>query len=185
MKIKLLIIRWGVFLLAMVVVPLVIQVAPAASQEHEFVGVKKCALCHKKPEQGEQVRIWEESKHAKAYETLGTPAAKEVAAKLGIDNPQTSGKCLKCHSTAYGFTEAKVTETVPVEEGISCESCHGPGKDYSKKSVMEDRAQAITLGLVIPNEQTCQKCHNSESPSYKPFDFKERWEQIKHPVPPK
>lgn len=154
-----------------------------AQPAHEFVGVSKCALCHKKPEKGEQFRIWQESKHAKAFETLGTPEAKAAAAKLGIDDPQTSGKCLKCHSTAYGFSELKVTEAIPVEEGISCESCHGPGKDYMKKSMMEDRDAAIGAGLAIPDENTCRKCHNEESPSFKVFDFKERWELIKHNIP--
>lgn len=153
--------------------------------EREYVGAKKCSLCHKTPEQGEQMKIWEGSKHAKAYETLGTPEAKETGAKRGVDNPQTSGKCLKCHSTAYGFTESKVTENIPVEEGVSCESCHGPGKDYMKKSIMQDKDAAIQAGLVIPNEETCKKCHNPESPNFKGFDFKARWEEIKHPVPKK
>ena len=155
----------------------------AAQAEHEFVGVTKCSMCHKKPEKGEQFKIWQESKHAKAFETLKTPEAKEQAAKLGIADPSTSGKCLKCHSTAYGFTEAKVTDVIPVEEGISCESCHSPGKDYMKKSIMENKEEAIANGLVIPDEQVCRKCHNPEAPTFKDFNFKERWEKIKHPVP--
>lgn len=154
-----------------------------AQLAHEFIGASKCAICHKKPEQGEQYRIWQESKHAKAFETLGTSQAKEFASKLGIDDPQKSGKCLKCHSTAYGFSEARVTEAITVEEGISCESCHGAGKDYMKKSIMQDRDEAITKGLLIPDEKTCLKCHNQESPTFKAFDFNERWEKIKHPVP--
>jgi formate-dependent nitrite reductase cytochrome c552 subunit len=170
---------------AIVMSAFMISKAYAEDAQHEFVGVKKCAMCHKKEDQGAQSVIWEGSKHSKAYETLGTPAAKEVAAKLGIADPQTSGKCLKCHSTAYGFTENKVTEAIPVEEGVSCESCHGAGKDYMKKSVMEDKQQAIANGLIIPNEQVCSKCHNPESPSFKSFEFKERWEEIKHPIPQK
>ena len=154
-----------------------------AAPDHDFIGASKCAICHKKPEQGEQFVLWQKSMHAKAFETLGTPEAKATAAKLGIDDPQTSGKCLKCHSTAYGFSEAKISDAIPVEEGVSCESCHGPGKDYMKKSVMEDREAAIEAGLVIPNESTCQKCHNQENPNFKPFDYNERWEKIKHPIP--
>ncbi|MDP2654406.1 MAG: cytochrome c family protein [Candidatus Omnitrophota bacterium] len=156
---------------------------PASAAEHEYIGAQKCAMCHKKPEKGEQYRVWQESKHSKAYETLATPQAKEFAAKAGIDDPQKSGKCLKCHSTAYGFSETKVTEKIPVEEGISCESCHGPGKDYMKKSVMEDKEEAVAQGLIIPTEETCRKCHNEESPNFKEFDYPTMWEKIKHPIP--
>ena len=91
----------------------------ADTPQHDFVGVKKCSICHKKDEQGNQFGIWQGTKHAKAYEVLGTPAAIEAGKKKGVDNPQTSGKCLKCHSTAYYFSEAKVTEDIPVEEGVS------------------------------------------------------------------
>ena len=164
---------------------LIVPGAAAQVPEHEFVSAAKCAICHKKPEQGEQYQIWINSKHAKAFETLGTPEAKATGAKWGVDNPQASGKCLKCHSTAYWFSENKVSETIPVEEGVSCESCHGPGKDYMKKSIMQDLDVAKEQGLVIPDEQTCLKCHNQESPTFKPFDFKERKEKIKHPVPKK
>ncbi len=155
----------------------------AAAPEHEFVGAQKCKMCHQKPEQGEQYHIWQESKHAKAMESLKTPEAKEIAVKLGIDDPATSGKCVKCHSTAYGFSEAKVTDVISVEEGVSCESCHGAGKDYMKKSIMEDKEQAIAKGLIIPDEQTCRKCHNPEAPTFQSFDYQERWEKIKHPIP--
>ena len=153
-----------------------------AQSEHEFVGAGKCGMCHKTEDMGGQYQIWQETKHAKAFETLGTPEAKEIAAKSGIDNPQASGKCLKCHSTAYGFSENKVTEAIAVEEGISCETCHGPGRDYMKKSVMQDKEQAQANGLIIPGEEICKKCHNPESPKFKEFDYKERWEKIKHPL---
>ena len=51
-----------------------------------------------------------------------------------------------------------------------------------KKSTMEDKDQAIANGLTIPDENTCKKCHNPESPNFKSFDFKEFWEKIKHPL---
>lgn len=157
--------------------------SPAAMPEHEFIGAKKCGICHKKPEQGAQLAIWEKTKHAEAIETLKTPEAKEVGQKAGVTDPATDGKCLKCHSTSYSFTEQKVSDTIAVEEGVSCESCHGAGKDYMKKSVMENKQEAIAEGLVIPTEETCKKCHNEQSPTYKPFDFKESWDKIKHPLP--
>ena len=137
-----------------------------------YVGVKTCGMCHKKEETGNQLGNWEKSPHAKAFATLGTPEAKEAAKKLGVDDPQKSGKCLKCHSTAYNFTESVATEKVKVEDGVVCESCHGPGKKYMSKSTMEDREKAIAAGLVHPATQSCKLCHNSESPNFKGFDEK-------------
>jgi len=159
------------------------KVWPSEKLAHDFVGVKKCSLCHKTDKQGSQFKIWEDSPHAKAYDTLGMPEAKALAAKLGIADPQQSGKCLRCHSTAYAFGEDKVTENIPVEEGVSCETCHGPGKDYMKITTMKDRAKAVQAGLVIPGEATCLKCHNETAPNVKPFHYQESWDKIKHPVP--
>jgi Cytochrome c554 and c-prime len=156
-----------------------------AGSDHEYAGVKKCSICHKTPAQGEQFPKWQASKHSKAFETLGTPEAKEMALKLNVADPQKDGKCLKCHSTAYGHTEAQVTQVIPLEEGVSCESCHGAGKDYLKLSVMKDVEAAKAAGLNIPDEKTCLGCHNSENPFNKPFNYQERLEKIKHSIPKK
>ena len=136
----------------------------AQSSDHAYVGETKCAMCHKSEKSGKQAVIWEGTDHAKAYDTLGTPQAKAIAAKLGIDNPQTSGKCLKCHSTAYGFTETQVTQDVAVQEGVSCETCHGPGKDYMKMSVMKDKTQSIANGLVTPDEKCASNATTRNHP---------------------
>ena len=148
-----------------------------------YVGVKTCGICHKKDDSGNQLGVWEKSPHAKAFATLGTPAAKEAGKKLGVEDPQKSGKCLKCHSTAYNFTEAVATEKIKVEDGVTCESCHGPGKKYMAKATMEDRAKAIAAGLVHPATDSCKLCHNPESPSFKGFNEEEMVKKIAHPDP--
>jgi hypothetical protein len=162
----------------------------------KLVSVKKCAMCHKKDDTGNQYAKWQSMGHAKAYETLATAEAKAVGAKLGIDDPQSSGACLKCHSTAYYFTEELQTTEVSLENGVSCQSCHGPGADYKKKSVMESREESIANGMVYPaKEKSCTLCHNDTSPTWKPdrytlsdgtktgFDVEQAYEKIKHERP--
>jgi hypothetical protein len=148
-----------------------------------YAGVKACGICHKKDDSGNQFGVWEKSAHAKAFETLGTPAAKETGKKVGVDDPQKSGKCLKCHSTAYNFTESVATEKVKVEDGVTCESCHGPGKKYMAKSTMEDRAKCIAAGMIYPATESCKLCHNPESPNFKGFNEEEMVKKIAHPDP--
>jgi hypothetical protein len=160
-----------------------------------YVGTKSCAMCHKKDEKGNQFAKWQGSPHAKAFEMLASAEAKAAGAKVGVDDPQKSGKCLKCHSTAYNFTEQVQTDKIAVEEGVSCESCHGPGKNYKSKTVMEDQKQAIAAGMVHPATASCTMCHNDQSPTWKAdgyttkdgkkvgFDPDQAYEKIKHPDP--
>jgi len=161
----------------------------AAEEKFTFTGSKKCSICHKKEADGAQYKIWQESAHAKAFETLGTPEAAEFAKKAGIKgSPQEAAECLKCHSTAWALSaEELAASKITLEEGVSCESCHGPGSAYSPKKVMEAVAagttEAASVGLVIPTEATCKGCHNEESPSFKGFVFKDMYAKIAHPKP--
>jgi hypothetical protein len=163
--------------------------SPAASGEgeYEYIGVKKCKICHKKPETGDQFGLWEKSAHAKAYASLASAEAKAEAAKLGIDNPQTAPECLKCHVTAFTVM-ADTTQKITLEEGVSCESCHGAGSGYQKKATMEGitagEIDPASVGLVIPDAKTCAVCHTPEgNPFYKEFDFAKASQLIAHPIP--
>jgi len=155
----------------------------ADAPAHAFVGAEKCKMCHNSPAKGAQFAKWGETKHAKALATLGTEEAKKVAAAKGIADPQKAAECLRCHVTGAGAPKEKLTDKYKVEEGVSCESCHGPGGDYWKMDVMKDRAKSVAAGMVLPTEETCKVCHNPESPSFKAFDFKTALAQIAHPNP--
>ena len=154
-----------------------------AEETNNYVGVKKCKMCHKSEKSGNQFGIWSESPHAKAYETLGGEKAKEIATGMDIENPQTSEKCLVCHVTAYGVPAEQKTETLTLEESVSCEQCHGPGSAYKK--IMKDHEKAVAAGLLVPDEKTCTVCHNENSPTFKEFKYEERVKEIAHPKPKK
>jgi len=157
--------------------------SPASKASFKYVGAKACKMCHNSATQGKQFDIWMGSKHSKAYATLATPEAKKVAAEKGIADPQKSEKCLKCHVTAYAAPKEMLMPTYSVEEGVSCEGCHGPGEKYKDMKVMKDKKLSMANGLVIPDEKTCKGCHNPESPSYKEFKFAEALKLIAHPKP--
>ncbi len=156
----------------------------AAEGNHKYVGVKKCSMCHKSEAKGNQYGQWLSSKHAKAYERLASPEAQGTAKKAGVSgNPQEAPQCLKCHVTAYGVDESLLGDGFVVSDGVQCETCHGAGGDYLSLSVMKDKAKAVAAGLVIPTKETCIKCHNPESPSYKEFDFDKYSKEVAHPRP--
>jgi hypothetical protein len=48
-----------------------------------YVGADKCKICHNRKDQDNQYEIWSNSGHAKAYATLATDQARELAAKAG------------------------------------------------------------------------------------------------------
>ena len=168
-----------------------------AGDPAKLVGVKKCGMCHRRDATGNQYGKWKQMKHSHAYEVLGSAEAKAVGAKLGIADPQKSGKCLKCHSTAYYFKETVQNTEVKVENGVTCESCHGPGADYKKMSIMKNHADAVAHGLVPDAKKRCTLCHNDKNPTWDPnrytlpdgtktgFDLKQAYEKIKHEIPGK
>jgi hypothetical protein len=163
---------------------------PALAGEHKYTGVKDCARCHKKELIGNQYGEWQKAAHSKAFETLKSDKALEFAKKQGITTPpHETDDCVKCHATAHGVTaEMTAKKPLKLEDGVQCESCHGPGADYRKKKVMSDREKSIAAGMCEPvkDEKICLACHNDESPTWDPakgFDYEASKKAIAHPIP--
>jgi len=151
----------------------------------QYIGAKGCASCHKSKATGNQYGTWQASPHARAFETLGTPAAVEVAKQLGIDrDPQTVPRCLACHTTAAGVLKGRLAGSFDIAAGVQCEACHGPGSEYSKIQHMIKHDTALQVGLEIPSAKTCTSCHNQESPTFKGFDYASALKKIAHPLAP-
>ncbi len=155
----------------------------ASKASYKFIGAKGCKMCHSGEAKGKQYEIWMASKHSKAYAVLASPEAKKIAGEKGIADPQKDEKCLKCHVTAHNAPKEMLLATYSIEDGVSCESCHGPGEKYKAMNIMKDKKLAMENGLIIPDEKTCKGCHNPESPTYKEFKFEEAYKSIAHPKP--
>jgi hypothetical protein len=152
------------------------------AQDFQYIGAAKCKMCHNKPATGEQFKIWSEGPHANAMKSLSSEQSMAIAKEKGIADPTTDPSCIKCHST-YGSIDQALNMGVKMDEGVSCETCHGPGSKYKSNAIMKSREKSIENGLIIPDEKLCKECHNEESPTYKGFNYEEALKQIAHPNP--
>lgn len=160
--------------------------SPPATPEQaapKFIGVEGCAKCHNSEGTGRQVESWKSSPHARAFETLGSDAARKIAAECGISDPQADGRCVRCHTTGAGIPKSRFRQGFQSEEGVQCEACHGPGENYARIEHMISNAKARDMGLTEPTAAVCVRCHNAESPTFKGFDFKTAIGRIRHPLP--
>ncbi len=158
-----------------------------ATPYFKYIGVKNCAnTCHKSETKGKQLEIWEESKHSKAFLTLQTPEADKIAKDKGFTTPASETPlCIKCHVLGKDIDPEELEESFDKTQGVQCETCHGPGSEYKRIPIMKDRQQAIANGLVIHDNgaEFCVTCHNSDSPTFKSFNYDEYWAKIKHTNP--
>lgn len=159
--------------------------APAAegAETPTYEGAAKCKLCHSSDKlAGTAYTVWAAGAHAKAFESLKSEKGLASAKELGVDDPTTDERCLKCHTTP----------TLKPEEGVSCEACHGPASLYLKphgKKAEErpDHAALVAMGMTdhtdkAKNAEACMQCHRADPMNqfHKDFDYDSFWEQIKH-----
>lgn len=123
--------------------------------DHDFVGAERCRACHTA-----QYEVWAAGPHARAMDPLS-------------ERERRDPRCTQCHTMAPDETDASLT-------GIQCETCHGPGRWYSKDHVMRDAELRAALRFVVPDENTCARCHTASSPTLRPFSYAEALERIRH-----
>jgi len=86
-----------------------------------IVGPERCGECHKR-----EFAAWKDSGHARGYHTMHrSPAAKAIAANLGMTRIKSAPSCIRCH-----YTPVERLGAVRAGQGVSCESCHGPAADW-------------------------------------------------------
>lgn len=176
-------------LVIMVITPVFLfMYSNSDDKKHGYIGANPCGMCHKTEKQGKQLDIWKNSAHSKAYTTLTTEAADKIAKEKGFETPAAkTAECLKCHASGHDVDTSLIGKKFKVEDGVQCETCHGPGNDYKDMKVMKSREESVKKGLIVyeKTEELCLKCHNPESPTYREFNFDEAYVSIKHMVPKK
>ncbi|KTE46444.1 MULTISPECIES: multiheme c-type cytochrome [unclassified Sphingopyxis] len=133
-----------VLMLATLAVAAVIAAPPARSQGEvadRYTGVASCAgsTCHGRMEgdgtvvRQDELMKWQEPStpggaHSRAWAVLSNSRSQFIARNLGLKDAATAPMCLGCHSTKGAIDAAggAMRGTVPLEDGVGCESCHGP-----------------------------------------------------------
>ncbi len=153
------------------------------SPTHEFVGTKKCRMCH-----SEQYASWLKSPHAPsgtpgAWDLLkpGASSEKKRRAGLAVDADYTGDdRCLGCHSVGVGRPggyavpdpdHGRSQRAAAARRGVGCEACHGPGggfvqvmRDIRKERRPYHPEELHSAGLRPVTQGVCASCHSDEAP---------------------
>lgn len=120
------------------------------------VGSQACAECH-----AEQTASWKASPHAAAMHSL---AAADPDRGLAAGQAAASVDCVRCHATAkQSGPPPKALASYHVDEGVSCESCHGPGEAHVAAGGGKDNIEGLGEDCpVCVIEAVCTGCHTRE-----------------------
>ena len=146
---------------------------PERAADHHL-GVASCAssVCHGAvqppdrpgPLMNEFVTWSHEDAHAKAYQSLTSALGLKIAAKLGLNAPETAKLCLDCH--ADNVPEAQRAKSFSIADGVGCEACHGGAERWISTHTLPhaDYRTDIKNGLYPTADLTeraklCLSCH--------------------------
>jgi YVTN family beta-propeller protein len=145
-----------------------------------YVGNDACRECH-----AEAYRIWLGSKHSRTFVMLQRGVAGEMMRAAGVTNEQVEPPlCYGCHATAALAPAENREAGFRIEEGVTCERCHGPGEKHVLSYLRNDGDAGARAALRRPTEDTCMGCHKHK-PSHealgKPaFNFDTYLKKIAH-----
>lgn len=154
------------------------QNAPQSSPNDvgKFSGPGSCAAsnCHGGTQPKAIVRIpqdeysiWAgQDKHSRAYTVLSNQVSVRMGEILGLGQPPNKApKCLACH--ALNVRPEQRAETFQnIEDGVSCESCHGPAVAWLGPHTLKNQTheENIRLGMydtrdLVKRSERCLSCH--------------------------
>ncbi len=108
-------------------------------QGGSYAGSEACKACHK-----DLHKDWTSTRHAQAF---SSPIFQRDWSEL---KNQTT--CLQCHTTGYNAADGTYSE-----EGVTCESCHGPFQPNHPKEQMP----------IEPNADLCASCHKTTTDEWR------------------
>jgi len=157
------------FITLILALPPFLILTPANAQ-HTTLGSGNCtsANCHAK-----EAAWWRKDAHYNTFSDIFIIEAdyRNLAEKVGVGAGNLlkgNRGCMKCHGTVVSAKEGK-----EIDEGVSCESCHGPGSGYKDPHSAGDPKlgdkrtgyiEGLGLGMrelgnLDTRATTCVSCH--------------------------
>jgi hypothetical protein len=166
-------------ILAVAALPGILPVRSAAAQSpprgaaSRFLGATSCSSsgCHGGGGQNQnQYLVWslQDFHSQRPFATLTTARSKQIADTLQIKDPTAESRCTCCHAPLRDVPESLRAETFQINEGVSCESCHGPAEDWLRSHTRSDWSHADRgfagmrdLKNLYVRANTCVACHQT------------------------
>ncbi len=153
----------------------------APPESPAYVGAEMCGRCHTSA-----FASWAGGDHSRAALVFGTRAGMAMMATARNRGLQVS--CRACHAPPDTVAPALFRESFRREDGVQCETCHGPGSLHVQQR-MGKVSGVIPTGLVPARADTafCLTCHRAGKPLHDPemmrtppFDMALFWKRIQH-----
>jgi hypothetical protein len=146
------------------------------TQSHEdsalFVGSIGCrsSSCHGGAgERRSQYITWTQKDfHTRGYAILLDARSARIGEAAGLPQPQTSARCTVCHSPFASVPSTRLSSNTRVDEGVSCENCHGAAAGWLRGHTRSDWSYGtrVTAGMhdlrsLYVRANACAACHQS------------------------
>jgi hypothetical protein len=145
---------------------------PAETSKYTGPGSCSSTSCHGSVKPRADSRIFQDEysiwvvkdKHAKAYEVLTGPVGERMGRILGLGKSEQATKCLACH--ALDVPADARAKTFELNEGVTCESCHGPSSAWLGPHTTRGwtHEQSVAAGMydtrnLVRRAEKCLSCH--------------------------
>ncbi len=138
----------------------------------QFVGAMGCrsSSCHGGAgEKRSQYITWSQKDfHTKAFAILLNARSKQIANGAGLTSPESSARCTVCHSPFASVSQSRLGPSARIDEGVSCESCHGAAGNWLRGHTRTDWTYAtrVTAGMhdlrnLYVRANACAACHQN------------------------
>ena len=116
--------------------------------------------------------IWiGQDKHARAFGVLRNATSVRIGKILNIGPPDQAPKCLVCHALYVPADQR--AQTFELDDGVSCENCHGPASGWLGPHTTKDwpHEKSVALGMydtrnLEKRAEKCLTCHLGTSEKF-------------------